>query len=304
MDNVLLGLALAQQYERLRSLLTTVFEYGHTVFQALLESVDELQSNNVSLRGKYRESRSKQEEICHKAKECIDVIENHPACTRERQQRIFDEIDGSDSEARLDLEKNDFPNIADFLRELGSWLDNVQAKLKELSDLRKIFDDETKILLNEAEKAEHDARKWKKVSLGVAGTSVMVAGAGAVVLLGGGPQLSGGVLCVGGGSVALWSYLAMGWFEEQKSESYELKVKLDRLNQDAKKFGDTTRSLERKMHATTLTQQHENIINRPHPFIRDFKTTYQIIFETFEEKYNDFEEEKNKIREMGRGFSE
>lgn len=303
MDRVLLGLATAQQYDRLRNLLTTVFEYGHTVFEALLECMDELQSNNVRLRGEYRESTSKLKDIHHKVKEFIDVIENHPACTREKQQSIFAEIDGCESEARLDLENDDFPHIADFLRQLGSWIDNVKEKLKELCDLRKEFDEETIKLLKEAEKAEHDARKWKNVSVGVAGTSAMLAGAGAGILLGGGLLLYGEILFVGGSSVALWSYLAKGWFEDQRNESHELKTKLDRLNQDAKKFGDVTRSLERKMHSATLTQQHANITNRPHPFIRDLKTTYQIIFETFEEKYNDFEEEKNKIREMEGSFS-
>ena len=303
MDKVLLGLASAQQYDRLRSLLKSVFEYGHTVFQALLECMDELKSENAKLRGEYRELKAKLRQLHHKVKEYIDVIENHPACNRERKEQIFAEIDGSHSEARLDVEKNNFPRIIDFLKDFGSWLNSVSAALKVVSKLRKEFDEETKEASIKAHKAEYAARKRKRISLGVAGTSVMVAGAGAGVLLGGGAQLSGGVLCVGGSIVALWSYLAMGWFEEQESESHDFKTKLDRLNQDAKKFEDVTRSLERKMHAATLFQQHANITNRPHPFIHDLEHTFKIIFETFEKRH-DFEQEKKKIREMERSLSE
>lgn len=294
-----------QKYESLRKLLKTVFKYGHKVFQALLGCMTELESENAMLRGEYRALNAKLRLLHHKVNDCIEVLKGHPTCNTQRKENIFAEIDGTDSEARLyiDSEEDNFPHIIDFLKEFGSWLDTVSATFENVSELRNEFDNETRNSSIRAQIAEYDARKWKRVSLGVAGTSVMVAGAGAGVLLGGGPQLYGGFLFVGGSSVALCSYLVLGSFEERESESHEFKTKLERLNQKAKKFENVIWSLEIKMNFTKLTQQQRNITNRPHPFIRDLKTTFQIIFEAFEEKYYDFEEEKRKIREMESSFS-
>ena len=298
---VLLDLALfvlesSERFKRFQELLQTVCEYGHTIFSAVVGRISELQAENVHLQDRYRQLKEGLKKCYDKVLEYIDIVDNHPVCDEERKKRINEEL-SSNKDSKLDLEdEGRFAETIGFLRDLGRWLGDVNAKLDQVKALFDDFDGEVREASTRAQKAEYEARTRRMIALGCVGTSGFVAATGAGVLISGGPRLESGLMLTIGGSVALWSYLTLSSFQEQEHDSCEFKFKVRCLTRGAEELQDITRKVKEKMRVHALSIKRKDAIHQPPPVVNDIMGRFFDIFKILEFCGN-FKNEKKKAKD-------
>lgn len=121
--------------------------------------------------------------------------------------------------------------------------------------------------------------------MGAVGSSAICVTAGAGVFLTGGSLLSGGFLLPVGGVAAIWSYLALGSYQDQEQKSQDLKEKLDSLQEKGSNLDDVTHEIKGKTH-TKVSQHAESVKVRESPYLRDLKETMKEIFKILIENGN------------------
>ena len=254
--------------EQLQNRLQAMFEYDHkslAAFSSIMEKLAEPSTQNVLLRSKYRELTSMLKDIHQNLVQYVEVVHNHPSCSKERQKAILAELRDCEEEALIQrVDEGKFPRLSDFLWEFKGWVENVRGKLDERKKLLDIFDKEKSEAFHTAKTAELQARN--QVSWGtIVGTL-----AGSVV--GAALVIPTGVLPLITISAGLGSYLASSEFKEKEQDNHELKSKLDELSEVA-------RSLPKR-----IDDIREGInTHSPHMLFRDLKNSLEIIFKIFEE---------------------
>ena len=254
--------------EQLQNRLQAMFEYDHkslAAFSSIMEKLTEPSTQNVVLQSKYRELTSMLKDIHQNHEQYVELVHNHPSCSKERQKAIFAELRDCDEEARLQLvDEGKFPHLIDFLWEFKGWLKNVRGKLDERKKLLDLFDKEKTEAFHIAKTAELQARNH--VSLGT------IVGTLAGSIVGAALGISTGILPLVTASASLGSYLASSEFKEKEQDNHELKSKLDELSEAARSLPKGIDDIREGMNT-----------HIPRMLFRDLKNSLEIIFKIFEE---------------------
>lgn len=267
-----LGLPL-ENADQVQSHLRAIVEYGHqalAVVSGEIEKLTEPSTQDVVLRSKYREFTSKLRNLHHNLVQYVEVVQNHPSCSKERQKAILAELGNCKGETQLNrMDVRKFPRLIDFLWEFKGWLENVTDKLDNIKKQLDVFDKEKSKEFATAQTAEleaHNRLRWVKMA--------ETAASGVGALIGAAVEAVGEAVVIDVLPLAscgrLWSYLVSSEFKEEEHENHEIKSKLDELSEAAAKV--------RFEYVGECVNIH-----RPQLLFCDLKSSLEIIFQILEE---------------------